>query len=60
MNLPNAAQLIRLAGKRQAVNNFLMARAENANKHRKTFPFDLTADMAWRNQAGMRLGFSVF
>jgi hypothetical protein len=46
MNLPNGAQLIRLARKRQAVNNFLMARAENAKKHRKTFPFDLTADMA--------------
>jgi hypothetical protein len=46
MNLPNGAQLIRLAGKRQAVNNFLMARAENANKHRKTFPFDSSADVA--------------
>jgi hypothetical protein len=46
MNLPNATQLIRLARKRQAVNNFLMARAENAEKCRKTFPFVLPANLA--------------
>jgi hypothetical protein len=37
-----------------------MARAENAKKCQKTFPFDLPADMARLYQAGMRLGFSVF
>ena len=48
MNLPNAAQLIRLAGKRQAVNNFLMARAESAEKRRKPLPFDLP--QTWRGE----------
>jgi len=32
MNLPNTAQLIHYAQKGQAVNNFLMARDENAEK----------------------------